>query len=208
MTRRPATVLGLIVLALVAWSVTGACGIPTDETAHAIDPDDLPESLRPGFTTTTVETPAVPVAEPHSVYLLTNPPDIERTIVVEVERPVRVGGTVADVLSTLFGTTTTVEEQAAGFFNTLELFELTMATVTDGIATVDFIPLSPDDLPPPPDTLRLVAAQLVFTVTEIESIDGARLLLNGAEVSVPTNDADADPGAVLRRDNYEQFSPN
>ena len=188
--------------------LAGACGIPTDETARAIDSEDLPEALRPGFTAApTTSVPAAPATEPHTVYLLADPPDIERTIVVEAERPVAVGGTVTEVLATLFGQTTTAEEQAAGYFNTLELFELTGAAAADGVATIDFAPLSPEDNPPPADTLKLAAAQLVFTATEIDGIDGVRILLDSTEVSIPTSDADAEPGAVLRRDNYEQFGP-
>lgn len=199
---------GLAALAMAAAALAGACGISTDEAARAIDPEDLPETLRPGFTAApTTSVPAAPVAEPHTVYLLTDPPDIERTIVAQAKRPVAVGGTVADVLATLFGQTTTADEQAAGYFNTLELFELTGAAAADGVATIDFAPLSPEDNPPPADTLKLAAAQLVFTITEIDGINGVRLLLDGDEVSIPTSDADAEPGAVLRRDNYEQFGP-
>lgn len=198
----------LAAVAAAAAVLAGACGIPTDETARAIDSEDLPEALRPGFTAApTTSVPAAPVTEPHTVYLLTDPPDIERTIVVEAERPVAVGGTVTEVLATLFGQTTTAEEQAAGYFNTLELFELTGAAAADGVATIDFVPLSPEDNPPPADTLKLAAAQLVFTATEIDGIDGVRILLDSTEVSIPTSDADAEPGAVLRRDNYEQFGP-
>ncbi len=199
----------LAALVVAAAALAGACGIPTDEAARAIDPEDLPETLRPGFTaTTTTAAPAAPIAEPQTVYLLTDPPDIERTIVVETVRQVAVGATITEILATLFGQTTTGEEQAAGYFNTLELFELTGAAVADGVATIDFVPLSPEDNPPPADTLELAAAQLVFTVTEIEGIDGVRILFDSSEVSIPTSDADAEPGAVLRRDNYEQFGPS
>ena len=200
--------LGGAVLVLAA--AASGCGLPTDQEAQAIDPEDLPESLRPGFTASTTTTVPAPLTESRTVYLLTNPQDIERTIVVGVERQVDRNSTLADVLATLFGEATSAEESDAGYFNTLELFEILSATVADGVATVDIVHLSPEgeDQPPSADELRFAAAQLVFTASETESVEGVRLLLDGQEVSVPTSDADAEPGSVLRPSAYEQFQPD
>ncbi len=205
-TRRRARLLVAAALMLAA----AGCGLPTDENAEAIDPEELPESLRPGFTASTTTTVAAPLNESRPVYLLTNPQDIERTIVVEVERQVRRSATLADVLATLFGEAASAEESDAGYFNTLELFEILSATVSDGVATVDIVHLSPEgeDQPPSADELRFAAAQLVFTASETESVEGVRILLDGEEVSVPTSDADAEPGAILRTSAYEQFQPD
>ena len=194
---------------LAAASAYG-CGLPTDDSAEAIDPDELPESLRPGFTASTTTTVPAPLTEPRSVYLLTNPQDIERTIVVDVERQVDRSATLGDVLATLFGEATSTEESDAGYFNTLALFEILSATVIDGVATVDIVHLSPEgeDQPPSADELRFAAAQLVFTASATEGVDGVRILLDGEEVSVPTSDADAEPGSVLRTSAYEQFQPD
>ena len=196
-----------LVLAAIAAS---GCGLPTDENAQAIDPDDLPETLRPGFTASTTTTVPAPLTESRAVYLLTNPQDIERTIVVEVDRQVDRNATLADVLATLFGEATSAEESDAGYFNTLELFEILSATVIDGAATVDIVHLSPEgeDQPPSADELRFAAAQLVFTASQAEGVEGVRILLDGEEVSVPTSDADAEPGSVLRTSAYEQFQPD
>ena len=207
--RRRGVACRLAALALAAAAAYG-CGLPTDENAQAIDPDELPESLRPGFTASTTTTVPAPLTESRSVYLLTNPQDIERTIVVEVERQVGRSATLGDLLATLFGEATSAEESDAGYFNTLELFEILSATVTDGAATVNIVHLSPEgeDQPPSPDELRFAAAQLVFTAAATEGIDGVRILLDGQEVSVPTSDADAEPGSVLRTSAYEQFQPD
>ena len=190
--------------------VAAGCGLPTDETAQAIDPDELPESLRPGFTASTTTTIPAPLTEARTVFLLTNPQDIERTIVVEVKRQVDRNATLGDVLATLFGEATSTEESDAGYFNTLELFEILNATVADGVATVNIVHLSPEgeDQPPSADELRFAAAQLVFTASATEGVDGVRILLDGEEVSVPTSDADAEPGSVLRTSAYEQFQPD
>ena len=196
----------LAALMLAAIAVWG-CGLPTDENAQAIDPEELPESLRPGFTASTTTTVPAPLTESRPVYLLTNPQDIERTIVVPVERQVDRNATLGDVLASLFGEATSAEESDAGYFNTLELFEILSANVLDGVATVDIVHLSPEgeDQPPSADELRFAAAQLVFTAAATEGVDGVRILLDGEEVSVPTSDADAEPGSVLRTSAYEQF---
>ena len=207
--RKTVRELGAALLGAAALAAClSGCGLPTDETAQPIDPEDLPETLRPGFTATTTTTAPAPLTEARTVYLLTNPQDIERTVVVEAQRQVERNATLAEVLATLFGESTSPEEQAAGYFNTLELFEIANATVTNGIATIDLAPLSPEDMPPPADTLELVAAQLVYTASADEGVNGVRILLSGEEVSIPTSDADAEPGSVLTISAYEQFQPD
>ena len=207
--RRRGVACRLAALALAAAAAYG-CGLPTDDSAQAIDPDELPESLRPGFTASTTTTVPAPLTEARSVFLLTNPQDIERTVVVEVERQVDRSATLGDVLATLFGEATSAEESEAGYFNTLELFEILNATVIDGVATVNIVHLSPggEDQPPSADELRFAAAQLVFTASATEGIDGVRILLDGEGVSIRTSDADAEPGSVLRTSAYEQFQPD
>ena len=197
--------LAALVLAAVA---AAGCALPTDDAAEAIDPDELPESLRPGFTASATTTVAAPLNESRTVFLLTNPQDIERTVVVEVERQVDRNATLGDVLATLFGEAASIEESDAGYFNTLELFEILGATVIEGVATVDIVHLSPEDVPPSADELEFAAAQLVFTAAATEGVDGVRILLDGQEVSVPTSDADAEPGSVLRTSAFEQFQPD
>ena len=192
--------------ALAAGAAAG-CGLPTDEEAQAIDVSQLPESLRPGFIATTTTAGTAPLTVARTVYLLTQPPDTERPVVVTVERQVDRAATLGDVLATMFGESTSVEEHAAGYFNPLELYEIVQTTVSGDVATVDMVPLSPEDIPQA-DTLELVAAQLVFTASAWEGVDGVRILLNGLEVSIPTSDADAEPGSVLRTSAYEQFLPD
>ena len=192
---------------LLAVAVPG-CGLPSDTAAEPIDTDELPESLRPGFTASTTTTAPAPLTESRTVYLLTNPQDIERTVVVAVERQVHPAATLGEVLATLFGEATSAEEQAAGYFNTLELFEIVEATVGDGVATVNMMHLSPEGVSLSADELEFAAAQLVFTASAAEGIDGVRILLDGDEVSIPTSDADAEPGSVLRISTYEQFQPD
>jgi len=189
-----------------------ACSVPTDEAAQEIDPEQLPVSLRPDFTTTTTTTIPAPVTEPAIVYLLEIPPETERRLVVAVSRDVQRGSSIQAVLSTLFsGEVRTEAEQEAGYSNALFELALDSATIDDDVAVIDIIPLTPEGEPSDePFTGDLIgaAAQLVFTASEYENVTGIRILINGEEVSVPTNDGDAEPGATLTTNDYEQFDPD
>ena len=197
---------------VVLMSVVAACSVPTDETAQEIDPEQLPESLRPDFTTTTTTTVPAPVTEPATVFLLEVLPDTERRVVVGVSRDVQRGASVQAVLSTLFGGEMRTEaEQEAGYSNALFELALDSAIVEGDVAIVDIVPLTPEGEPSDePFTGDLIgaAAQLVFTASEFDDIIGIQIHINGEEVSVPTNDGDADPGATLRTSDYEQFDPD
>ena len=52
----------LTTIVAVLFSVA-ACGVPTDDSAAAIDVEQLPESLRPGITTTTTTIVDAPLSE-------------------------------------------------------------------------------------------------------------------------------------------------
>ena len=76
---------------------------------------------------------------------------------------------------------------------------------------IDIQPLTPEGLRLPrtrsPVISSVPAAQLVFTATAYEGVSGVRILINGEEVSIPTNDEDLEPGAILFKENYERFNP-
>lgn len=205
---RTAAVLG----AAAALAAVG-CSVPLDETAQVVDDSELPESLRPGVTLpTAVAAESEVLADDRTVYLLTTPQDTERTLAVAVTRPLPPDARLGDVLATLFGKSTTPEEADSGYFNTLELFKMNSVSLRDDVATVDIGLLSVEDTPtaeetPPADQLKQAAVQLVFTISDW-GVHGTRILLNGEEVSIPTSDADADPGEVLRINAYEQFQPD
>ena len=195
--------------------------MPVDEQAQTIALDSIPKSLRPGYMPpTTLEQLITPMTKQQTVYLLTDPQDTERTVVVAVARQVPDNADLRDVLLTLFGQATTPAEQEDGYFNTLELFRLNNVTLSQDvtlsqeIATIDITPISVADtavidnnIQLPPNMLKLAAAQLVFTVAEWGNI-GTRILLDGQTVPIPTSDDDAEPGFVLNTNSYEQFQPN
>ena len=200
------------VLLAVAIAAT-ACGVPTDETAQPLDPSQLPESLRPDFTTTTTTTTvAPPTKRTFTVYLLNTDPETDRRLVVPVTRDLPPGATIGDVLGTIFGDEVrTAEEQDAAYSNALFELDLLGTTVTDGIVTVDVVPLDPEGEPSEEvftGDLLSAAAQIVFSATELEAITGVVILFNGEPVSIPTSRGDAEPGAVLDRGLYERFDPS
>ena len=200
-------------LVAAALLVFTGCGVPTDESAQPIAPDELPESLRPDFTTTsTTSTIAAPGTEQATVYMLLSPPDTERRLVVAVQREVPNTATLQNVLTTVFEVRASDEEQADGYVNSLFELRLIGARVENEIATIDMVPLDPVTNEPSEEAftgdLIGAAAQLVFSATEHPGVTGVRILIDGEPVPIPTNDADAEGGAVLDRDDYEQFNPN
>ena len=88
-----------------------ACGVPTDDSAAAIDVEQLPESLRPGITTTTTTILDAPFTESAIVFLLESVPNTERRVVREVLRDVPRGTSLGGVLSTIFGPDVRSEEE-------------------------------------------------------------------------------------------------
>jgi spore germination protein GerM len=202
---------GLPAVLVASLLLAGACGVPTNETAQAIDPEQLPESLRPDFTTTTTTSEPAPLTESATVFLLWLPPDTERRVVVEVSREVPLGSSLETVLSTLFGSDVRTEQEVEeGYSSALFELDLGEVSIDDGVATIDVIPLTPEGEPseePFTGDLLGAAAQLVWTATEYEGVMGARILINGEGVIVPTTNQDAEPGQILTRVDYERFDP-
>jgi hypothetical protein len=187
--------------------------VPTDETAQPLDPSQLPESLRPDFTTTTTTTTvAPPTTLTFTVYLLNTDPDTDRRVVVPVTRDLPRGASIADVLGSIFGQEVrTDEERDAAYSNALFELDLLGATFADGIVTVDVVPLDPEGEPSTEvftGDLLGAAAQIVFSATELEDVTGVVILFNGEPVEIPTSRGDAELGAVLDRGLYERFDPS
>ena len=196
-----------------------ACSLPTDESAVAIDADQLPESLRPGTTTTTTTTTvAEQLTETAIMYLLESVPNSERRVVREITRDVPLNATLAGVIAMLFGPDVRSEEELElGYSNALFELSLLEATVQSvgnwegDVAVIDIQPLTPEGEPSEEaftGDLIGAAAQLVFTATAYQGVTGVQILINGTEVPIPTNDRDFDPGEILVRENYERFNPD
>ncbi len=206
MTIRFRLASGVAVMALLA----GACSIPSDNAAQVIPSDSLPESLRPDFTTTTTTIQA-PITTLASIYLLTRQAETTRATVVEVQREVPLNPTITDVISRLFGEgAVTTDEEAANYITTLTEFELLDASVSGDMAIINLVNLTPEGLPsdqPYEGDLIEVAAQLVWTATAMPGINRVQILINGDQVTIPTNHGDTEVGAPVSRSDYDRFDP-
>ncbi len=200
---------GLGILAIAAVLATG-CSVPSDDAATVIASSDLPESLRADFTTTTTTLQA-PISTTAPVYLLTRQAETTRATVVEVMREVPLNPTITDVMSRLFGEgAVTSEEEAANYITTLSEFELLSATRAGDLAVIDIVNLTPEGLPsdqPYEGDLIEVAAQVVWTATAIDGVNRVQILINGQQVTIPTNNSDTEVGAPVTRSDYERFDP-
>ena len=209
------------VLALGLLVGAAACSVPTDESAQVIEPETLPEALRPAASSTTTTTTPPPEAELETVFLLGPRPDSDQRSTVGVERALEPGATPEDILRTLFGRggevpVVTEEEDALGYINTLDDFTLHSVDVDDDavavvdISLVDTVTGEASEETIGRDLLVDVAAQIVWTATEIDGIDRVLISRDGVGLSLPTRDASGDGGDAgadepVGREDYERY---
>ena len=187
--------------ALAVLLAVTACAVPTDGPASEISSDDLPENLRPGYTTTTTTAPVVPT-EPAVFYLI----DQVESIVVPVVREIRPFTTNAGRLRPLFDEFRTEEERNAGFVNQLLEFELLSATRDRDLLTINITQDDPEaDVSP---ILLEAVAQLVWTATEPGSnVNRVRVLIDSQRQALPTSAETTDEDQTVDRSNYASFNP-
>lgn len=207
MTHQPRRIAFLLVVSAL---IAAACAVPTDNAADVIPVDELPESLRPGFTATTT-TIVAPITTNVPIFLLTRQAETTRVTVVAVQREVPFNPTIRDVIDRLFGDgSVTSEEDTLNYITTLSEFELLGASNVSSTAVIDIVNLTPEGLPsdqPYEGDLIEVVAQLVWTATEIEGITEVRILINGEQSIIPSDEGDTDVGATVNRSDYESFDP-
>ena len=193
MTRITNTALAILLLA-------AACAVPTDGPASEISSSDLPENLRPGYTTTTTTAPVVPT-EPATFYLI----DQVESIVVPVAREIRPLTTNAGRLRPLFDEFRTEKERNIGFVNQLLEFELLSATRDRDLLTINITQDDPEaDVSP---ILLEAVAQLVWTATEPSNVNRVRVLIDSQRQALPTSAETTDEDQTVDRSNYSSFNP-
>lgn len=191
-------ILGLVVVALL---LAAACSVPTDGRTSEIPISDLPENLRPGYTTTTTTAPVVPT-EPAVFYLI----DQVESAVVPVIREIRPLTTNAGRLRPLFDEFRTEEERNMGLVNQLLEFDLLSATRDRDLLTIN---ITQDDPAADVSPILLEAvAQLVWTATEPgNNVERVRLLIDSQRQALPTGAGTTDEDQTVDRSNYASFNP-
>jgi spore germination protein GerM len=178
--------------ALVALGATAACGIPTNGTPTAIAKTDVPFHLLNPVTPTTVRPIQRPeVTVPATIYLVAPTQHVKA-----VSREVPVPATLSEILGALLEGPTAAEStfglQSFLSGSTAQV----RATVSGGIATVDFFSANPVQVVGPDQTLAI--AQVVFTATEQPGVTGVVFKIDNRPIDVPTASGAQVPGPVKR----------
>ncbi len=209
---RPLSNLGLLLALSLA---SFGCGIPLDDEPQVVASDALPQNLQPGPQTTTT-LPSL-LTQDVTIYLI-NPGDGEASL-VPVTRQVPVvseGGEQIEVLI--------LEQLLAGPTSEEQLEDnLATAVVSSGddpIAVLDLrrpvddqIVVVLSEAPALEGSDQVVSfAQLVYTLTEINTVDRVRfLVINEAgeeeDISVKTDTEEGDVRRPVGRDDYMSLSP-
>ena len=188
------------VAAFVVVGATSACGIPTSGTPTAIAKTDVPFHLFDPVTPTTappVERPSVTV--PASIFLVA-----PNQHVIAVTRDVPIPATLSEILDALLEGPTAAES-AIGLQSLLSGGPARVrATVSSGIATVDFFSANPVQVVGPDQTLAI--AQVVFTATEQPGVTGVVFRIDNRPLEVPTASGAQVPGPVSRA-SYQPQAP-
>ncbi|MDW3179736.1 MAG: GerMN domain-containing protein [Acidimicrobiia bacterium] len=207
--------LRLLSLVLALSLALLGCGIPLDNEPEVIAGEALPQSLQPGSSTTTT-LPSL-LTQDVTIYLI-NPGDGEASL-VPVERQVPVVSEGDEQIEVLI-----LEQLLLGPTSEEQLEDnLTTAVVSSGDDPIEVLGLRrPVEgqivvvLSEPPaleGSDQVVSfAQLVYTLTEINTVDRVRfLVINEAgeeeDISVKTDTEEGDVRRPVGRDDYMSLSP-
>ena len=197
MTRGPGRRVAAIAVALISVS---ACGIPTDEDARRIDPEEIPPGLLDVSAPTTVAGALDPLGttEVVAVYLIRD--GALAPSLAEVGR----GASLNDVIE-LIRVAPSEELAEEGFRSALvsDVPVVQSIALARGVADID---LGPAFLELPSNDQVLALGQLVLTATARPGVGQVRFTLEGLPVQVPTADGTiaSDP---LSRDDYLALLP-
>ena len=167
--------VGAAALVAIALVVT-SCGIPTDSSPQAISKAAVPfHLLRP--TTPSTTTPQSFVGVPESIYLV-DPSQHLTPVVREIAPP----ATLTEILSALMDGPSKGESSTGLQSFLTGLPSDVHASVTNGLATVDF-DSSPIQVGGPDQILAV--SQVVFTVTAQPGVTGVVFEIGGIPTDVP-----------------------
>jgi len=179
--------------------LAASCSVPTEDTAQVISDDDLPETLRRDASPTTTTTIARS-NEPFTYYLLQQRAEQDSRFVVAVTRQIEINGTRAEQLAPLFGDDFVTPEEEEELVNPTAQLDLVAIDITRGVATVQVEIESLTDL----QRLGDVAAQLVWTLTELDEIDAILIEVNGELQPIPTQDGDV--SVSVRKEDFPRYN--
>jgi hypothetical protein len=181
--------LCLAALTLVAVGAS-ACGVAASASPTAIAKADVPFNLlRPAPPTTVPAVAPTTVSVPETMYMVG-----PKQRVVAVSRYVPIPASLSEILDGLLEGPTDAESRF-GLQSFLTGDKTAKATVTGGIATVDFT-TNPVQVVGTDQTLAI--AQVVYTATQQPGVTGVVFQIAGQPIEVPTASGVQVPGPVNR----------
>jgi hypothetical protein len=188
------------VVAILVSTVVAACGLPTDSAPDSVA---LPVEL----TSTTSTTTTLPPQETTEWNLYM----VRESRLAQVERPVQTPVTPERVWEQLLGGATS-EEAGMGIRSSLPVgLEIIDSVITgDGTMVVD-LNAAIDDIEG--TALVQAVAQLVYTGTEFQTVNGVQFRVEGVFRPFPAGDGTVSPVAEgeepepLRRSDYSELTP-
>ncbi len=199
MTRRRRSSALHVAAVATLLALTGGCGVPSGGGPTAIAKADVPFNLlNPSSSVPTTTAPPTVVA-PEPIFLVA-----PTQTLVAVQRDIALPANLTQILTALLGGPTAAES-AAGYQSFLTGTHVRVsATVTAGIATVDFTS-NPVQVVGPDQTLAI--AQVVFTATQQAGVTGVDFQIAGQPIEVPTASGVQVPGPVDRTAYAPQAPP-
>jgi hypothetical protein len=189
--------------ALVLCLAVASCSLPSDDSIEVIAQTELAPSLQQSTTTTSTTLPEVRTVD-FAYYLLANQADSEQRFIQQVPPVSIADGSLFEAIEPMevdgFKETIGANET---LFNVVPQYDI-VDVVVDGnrIATVSLVTLveAPDNRP-----LRDVAAQLVWTLTGDERVDGVLFVIDGDPVDIPTTNENT-PERPVTIDDYQAYN--
>jgi spore germination protein GerM len=189
-------------LALLA--LLGACGLTEDDGPKAIAPENLPPNLldpNPGTSTTIAEPTGTDAT---SVYFLEE--DRGEVRLVEAQRKVADQADPGDRLAALFAQPSE-EEAAEGIATSIPADTTLRAIPVLNESTSELVlDLSSEFLSIEGPELPKAFAQIVWTVTDLDTVRQVRFLVDGKPIRAQDADGAEQDGAVSRS-NYTSLQP-
>lgn len=197
--RRVARVAAALTVA-VAVAATG-CGVPEDGRPRALSEADLAPPTPAAEPTPTPETTEAPRIEA-PIYLL-DENGLLTPVTREVASPLEAG----DVVASLVLGPTESEAQDIGLSSAIPPTEIVLSTTL--IDRTLLVNLGPEGLfQLGGDEQKRAIAQLVYTVTELDSVDDVLLQIEDQFRPLPTDEADTTELQPVDRTDYRSFDPD
>jgi spore germination protein GerM len=190
----------IAIVAVTAALLLAACGVPADSSPQLLDETALPPELAdPGTTTTTTEIPAAAVIQ--SVYFFD-----DEDLLAETEREVPAPVDAHEVLDVLFVGPTEQESDDLLLRSSIPNNAVILDTEqSDVVLTVNLAAGSLEEIEG--ELQKSAIAQIVFTATGIEGIEGVLIQIDGEVRQLPTDESDSHEDQPVRRADYRSFDP-